>query len=462
MVGVNRCSICLREPYCSCKCQKEDWKSHKCICKTLKKLSLKLQPYQEVKRVFDETIAARPEKLQLDRRVLVHLISYGEHQLGDRVPGKNCRERSNGDRMDNYQVEIALLGMTYNRLVNVNKDDQSLGEIGCGNLNLSLYERLHDLLSPWWVEQESGWTIKQGEINHPVLYLLSITEMGMASIHSIRDDFSMAEGYCKQALSHARLYKGTEEDCTQLVCQALSMYSDLRIRQGSYDDALLFAEEAYNLLAIAYNPVHPKVQEGAGKLIECLNFKNDYSKAELYAQMTLDSLKDPANKVNQESGEVAKGYFDLGNVIHKADGDLVKAEMLVRESYRIRIGLRGGDRVDIDVGHSCDLLGSILASQGKLDNETMELFERSSAVNIKNYGLDGTNTANSIVNFGMFYQLLAGKQQNTEKRLEYLRLSKSKYDEAIRIYIKNFGLNSPQTMMASRRSSNISCLMSVA
>jgi hypothetical protein len=53
-LGLNRCSICLREPYCSADCQKEDWKLRRQICKVLKKLSHQFQPYQDVVRIIQE------------------------------------------------------------------------------------------------------------------------------------------------------------------------------------------------------------------------------------------------------------------------------------------------------------------------------------------------------------------------------------------------------------------------
>jgi hypothetical protein len=79
--GINRYSICLREPYCSGEYQKGDWKSHKLICKTLKKLSFQLQHYQEVARVIKEIRGERPKKTQLDMRVLNHLLSYAVYLL---------------------------------------------------------------------------------------------------------------------------------------------------------------------------------------------------------------------------------------------------------------------------------------------------------------------------------------------------------------------------------------------
>jgi hypothetical protein len=122
--GTNRCSTCLREPYCSGDCQKANWKSHKLFCKTIKKLSNELQSYQEVHRlqleIREETPLSKhlseysplPESFkmrELNSRVLAHLISYAEHQLGDRVPGKYFLRRGNGERINNWRAEMEIL-----------------------------------------------------------------------------------------------------------------------------------------------------------------------------------------------------------------------------------------------------------------------------------------------------------------------------------------------------------------
>jgi tetratricopeptide (TPR) repeat protein len=235
---------------------------------------------------------------------------------------------------------------------------------------------------------------------------------------------------------------------------------DIRGIQGNHVDALPFAEEAYNIVAIAYNPVHPKVQQAAGMLIDCLMHKGDLYNAERFAEATLDSLKDPANGLDQESEEVAEGYHNLANVINKQEGDLVKAEVLARESLRIRTRVYGNNQVN--VGHSCDLLARILVSQDNLGDETMELFERALANDTKNSGPDGTNTAAANVNLGLFYFQLADTQQEIQRNIEYLRLSKSKYEEAVRIYTKIVGLENPQTIKASSMLSIISRKLSEA
>jgi hypothetical protein len=90
-------------------------------------------------------------------------------------------------------------------------------------------------------------------------------------------------------------------------------------------------------------------------------------------------------------------------------------------------------------------------SQDNMGDETMELLERSLANYIKNEGPDGTNTAISNFNLGNFYNQQANKQHNAERKLVYLHLSKSKFEEAVRIFTKVFGPNNPQTIKASSK-----------
>jgi tetratricopeptide (TPR) repeat protein len=298
------------------------------------------------------------------------------------------------------------------------------------------------------------------QINH-ILLELSATEQYLASIYSHRNQFDLADSYWQQALSHVRLYEGEEEKKTDILCTALSGYCDLQLTQGNYADAVAFVGEAYNCVAVAYNPVHPKVQKAAGRLIECLTHKGDFYDAERFAQATQDSLKDLGNKVDQQSEEVATGYYNLADVISRQEqGDLVKAEMLVRESLRIRARIFHND--DPHVGASSGLLAKILHFQGNLCNETKELFERSLAIDIKNEGPEGINTAAANGRLGMFYHQLAQSLQNAETRIDHLRQSRSKYKEAVRIYTKIFGPDDPRTINASSNLSMISSELSEA
>jgi tetratricopeptide (TPR) repeat protein len=266
----------------------------------------------------------------------------------------------------------------------------------------------------------------------------------------------LADDYFKRALDYAKLFEEKkEEEKPGLLCAALSAYSHLRSIQGKYDEAVAFAEQAYDIVAIFYNPVHPKVQEAAGTLIQCLSRKGDYYDSERFAEAVLSSLKDPKNGVNQNSEEVAQGYSDLGNVIYLQGGDYLKAETLIRESLRIRSLLN--DNEHQNVGLSVGLLASILKAQGKLGNETKELMDRSLAIDTKHFGPDGVNTAISTARIGAFYhQLAETTSQSADSKINYLRLSETSFKEALRINMKTRGPNHSGTMDVSSKLSIVS------
>jgi ATP/maltotriose-dependent transcriptional regulator MalT len=81
----------------------------------------------------------------------------------------------------------------------------------------------------------------------------------------------------------------------------------LRQKRGDYSGAVTFAEEAYNVAVIAYDPVHPQVQQAAGMLIACLIHNGDLCNAERFAQQTYENLRDRKNGMDQEGEEVAMG-----------------------------------------------------------------------------------------------------------------------------------------------------------
>jgi tetratricopeptide (TPR) repeat protein len=361
----------------------------------LKRLSLQLQPYHEVVRIIKDIQEEASTKKKHEARTLGHLVSYALYQFGDRVQDKAYRERENGERIDTWRVEIEILIPLYTGLFLIYLYDESLSIMVRDNLTFPYLEKTLELLRPWSAYLDLNFTGQVSSLNKDqidyTLGIFSVTERNMGSIYMNRNEFVLAEDHCQQALTYAKLYDGKEELKTDSLCEALSALYELQRDQGNYDEALTLAEEAYNCVAVAYNPVHPKVQEAASTLIECLIFKGDLYDAERYAQFTLDSLKDPANGLDQESEEMATGYYGLGNVIYRQMGDYVKAEMLVRESLRIRTRLQYAQ--EVSVGMSFGILAKILSAQGKLGSETKDLYERALVIDIEYSGPDGINTA---------------------------------------------------------------------
>jgi hypothetical protein len=416
----------------------------------LKKLSNQLQPYREVVQVIDEILES-PNQIRNKKRIVGHVISFVEFQFGERLPGKSYRERNNGEQISNWTVEIEILCQIYDSLIRIYDDYISLDQMNKDIMILPLHEKRLELLAPWSVDSDDSICIERlnkGQTN-AILLMSSVIKNEIAFLFTRRNKFNLAESHCDEALSYARRYDGEEEDKATLLCSAFTAYSDLRKKQFNFVDAATFAEEAYNCVAIAYNPVHPAVQKAAGNLIECLIHKGDFYDAERFAQVTLDSLKDPANGVDQDSEEVAKGYYALGNAIMgnailNQNGDLTKAERLGRESYRIYVQLYGNDHCL--VGISANLLAGTLKLQGKLGDETKELLHRSLALSIRYEGPDGNNTAAGNANLCDLYDSLAARQLTADKRKEHLCLAESYMKEALRISTKNHGSANPQTI----------------
>jgi hypothetical protein len=119
--ATNRCSICLKEPYCSGECQKGDWKEHKKICKIINRLSNNLQPYPEAVQLTKEITAASG-----NIRIINYLLSYAQLQFDDRIPGEAFRQGSDSERIDNFEVEINNVLPIYQNLINIYIADKSL------------------------------------------------------------------------------------------------------------------------------------------------------------------------------------------------------------------------------------------------------------------------------------------------------------------------------------------------
>jgi tetratricopeptide (TPR) repeat protein len=473
--GINRCSVCLREPYCSGDCQNKDWKVHKLICKTLQKLPNHLQPYHKVVQTISEILAS--EKAGQDARILEHLLSYALLQFADQDSPNNSpiylinyRERINGERISNWDVEIGNIYKIYRRLGSILMDKNRL------NINLiqddtviPCFTKMLELLMPWYrlmdldeisrilnldkdqIDEISRILILGKDQIDWILYLLIDTEVNMAIIYTNRNEFHLADDHCKRLLSYSKKFDGKAEQKTAHLCQAYTIYSHLRMQQENFTDAVLFAEEAYNCAAISYNPVHPEVQDAAGVLIDCLIAKGELYDAERYSLLTLESLKDLANGIDQNSWELARGYSNLASVILRQHGDLAKAESLAREAHRISMYLEAhGEKASV-LAISSDLLGRVLLAADKLGEETMKLLEYTLAEQIRNEGLDGARTAICHSNLGNLHLSLIFRQEKAERRKEQVNLAKSYCSEAVRISTKIYGSGHPKTIEFTSR-----------
>jgi hypothetical protein len=115
------------------------------------------------------------------------------------------------------------------------------------------------------------------------------------------------------------------------------------------------------------------------------------------------------------------------------------------------------DSNDHVFGATCDLLARILQKQGKLGDETLELYKRALAVPLRNQGPDGTSTSVGNQNLAGFYHILARLQLTIKLKRKYLYLSKSHFEEAVRINLKLYGPTHQNTIDVTNSLENVIC-----
>jgi tetratricopeptide (TPR) repeat protein len=391
-------------------------------------------------------------------RVLEHLLSYADYQFGKHVAGRDYRERSDGQRIDNWDVDINILLEIITRIRNIYVTDPLISLMVLDNKTYPYLERSLHILSPWMVTIDSDATNQSNSLSfEQTNYLLgksSTIEGNMALVAISRNQFDVAEGHCHRRLAHSRRLGVEGEDKTTSIFEALRTYIVLRQNQGDSSGAVSFAEEAYNFCVDAYDPVHPLVQEAAGMLISSLIHKGDLFNAERFAEQTYANLRDIKNGMDLEGEEVAEGAYNYADVIlRQDDGDLIKAEKLARESLRIRTRLYGSNHRRI--GTSCMLLGRILLNQVKYGDETKELFERSLAIYVVNEGPNGANTALGNITISQFHYELAMIQSMMSAKRTQLQLAKSCAEEGVRILTEIYNPTHPNRVGAESLLSGI-------
>jgi hypothetical protein len=275
------CSSCGREQYCSSDCQKLDWKKHKSMCPILKKLSNNLQPYGEVAELILDVLFVKKVN---EVRILEHLLLYAEYQFGNAVSGIDYRERKDGQRIVNWEVDIILY-----RIVNIiasilRKNESQLSNKIKNDKMLPYFVKSISLLGPWLVYFDSNISSQTDLVKNRMEMLLQelhAMENEMAVITMHRNQFDASEQHCQRSVSYSRRIGVEGEKKTTAISCALRTFVNLRQRQGDLSGAVSFAEEAYNLVVEAYDPVHPQVQDAASTLIYGLILQGDLENAVL-------------------------------------------------------------------------------------------------------------------------------------------------------------------------------------
>jgi hypothetical protein len=259
------CSRCGREQYCGSDCQRLDWKAHKIICPILKKLPNRQQSYNEVVQIIDEILASNQGN---NARILEHLLSYADYQFGQHVAGSKYRERSDGQSIANWDVDINILLLISIRISNIYSTNPLLSVMIRDNKMYPHLERSLHILSPWMVTIGSDATNQSNSLSfEQTNYLLensSNIEGDMALVAVNRRLFDVAEGHCHRCLAHSRRLGIEGKNKTTSIFWALRTYVYFRQNQIDFSGAASFAEEAHNVCVDVYDPVFLKCSKPLG------------------------------------------------------------------------------------------------------------------------------------------------------------------------------------------------------
>jgi hypothetical protein len=219
-----------------------------------------------VTQIIDDILESKKGN---DCRVLKHLLSFAEHQFG-----------KNGERISNWIVDIGFVYRIIQILFNLYGRDTSLSTIVQDDLRFPYLERSLSLLNNWVINVDSDASkridcLNEDQINSLVEQLFCM-EQNMAVITINRRQFDLAKGHSQRCLAHSRRYGLEGEKKITMIFQALEGCCSLQDQQDNHSCSLSFAEECYNLVVEAYDPVHPQVQEAAGLLINILSRRATY------------------------------------------------------------------------------------------------------------------------------------------------------------------------------------------
>jgi hypothetical protein len=180
------------------------------------------------------------------------------------MTGRDYHERSDGQRIANWNVDINILLRISIKMGFICSNDLSLSAMIRDNKMYPYLERSLHILKPWMDTIDSDDTNQSSSLSFEQTNLLlksSIQiEKNMALVAINRELFDVAEGYCHRCLVNSRRLGVEGEQKITFIFEALSTYASLRQHQEDYFSAVTFAEEAYNLLVDAYDPVHLQVQ----------------------------------------------------------------------------------------------------------------------------------------------------------------------------------------------------------
>jgi tetratricopeptide (TPR) repeat protein len=332
--GVSFCGRCGLSRYCSSQCQRADWKTHKAVCKKVGDPKLldatvikdKLQQYYALGRKY-----RAEKKLQKAIEVSENALEFTMEQLDVRNIGGGCRTKKNGDVVK--EIYVILI---YTNLI-----EAFISEKSHASLNKAIARTI-----------ETRQLIEMSPIRDgpdPVVEDIEFdADLFLARIYLEKSQFSTAAQHCQLSVEAVKRQKSANK--AKKLFGSLTVFSDILSMEGNPAGALVYSEEAYNTVSVAFGPEDLNSLEAAGNLVNCLIEVDDYETAERYGRVTYEALIDKANKIPYRSQPVALSMLILVRLF-------TRIPTLERAA---QVGLHGKEIEEL-ILKACDIVFSLVS-----------------------------------------------------------------------------------------------------
>jgi hypothetical protein len=98
-------------------------------------------------------------------RIIEHLLSYADYQFGQHVAGRDYRERPDGQRISNWNIDINILLPINRRITDIYATNPLLSTIVRGNKMYPYLERSLHILTTWMITIDSDATNQSNSLD---------------------------------------------------------------------------------------------------------------------------------------------------------------------------------------------------------------------------------------------------------------------------------------------------------
>jgi MYND finger len=354
--GTAYCSACQNEWYCSVECQRSDWKVHKITCG---KKILPLQELQVSIRMAADQAKRYEEAGENVKAAAVYekILISSEYQFGDHIPGTCCRQRRNGDMIEEWKL-FTLRNMLTESYIQQRTAASS------------------DTALVFAIETRAILEARRGSSeDQPVFFqCIYAVEKHLGDIYELKSQHRKALHHRLEALAAAKLEgPGYSPNLFMALDDMATLHTTLKTGEG-----IGFAEQAYNLVVEEYGPDHSTVQNAAMTLIATYLDSDRFAEAGNFARINYELLSQSNNVEDSLLIEVAKMQVSRAwlltppalRIDHEAAEE---AETLAREAcdkfMANKKNKHSEDVLTTDLASSYVTLADVMMARGNLTSD---------------------------------------------------------------------------------------------